>query len=115
VLSKPLRIDWIESDEPLTHLGHGVEFHHDDLSRDEAVGFIDGFGGWYHPVGRAKVQILRTSPNPSIDSERWAEITRGIREAVFALLEDHEKMLTFRKSPHDPVGTYGRIYIAVNA
>ena len=112
---KPLRIDWIESDESLTQLGHGVEFHDDDLSRDEAVGVIDGSGGWYHPVGRAKVRILRTSPKPLDRFRHWAEITRGIREAVFALLVDHAKILTFRKSPNDSVGIHGRIYIAVNA
>lgn len=115
MLMEALEIDWIESDEPLTHLGHGVEFHHDDLSRDQAVGFIDGFEGWYRSGGRAKVRILRTCPNPSIGLDRWAEITRSIRDAVFAILVDKAKMKTFRHNPSDPVGTYGPIYILVNS
>lgn len=112
---EPLKIDWVESDEPLTRLGHGVEFLHDDLSRNEVVGFIDGFEGWYRPGGRATVRILRTCPNPSIGLDHWAEITRGIREAVFAVLTDKAKLTTFRHAPSDPVGTYGPIYILINS
>ncbi|HXJ40160.1 MAG TPA: hypothetical protein VNH18_12855, partial [Bryobacteraceae bacterium] len=43
-----VNINWAESDKPLTHLGHGIEFLHDDLRPNEVVAFIDGFGSWYH-------------------------------------------------------------------
>jgi hypothetical protein len=104
----------MESDEELRGLGHGVEFRHDDLPGNQVVAFIDGFDGWYHPGREAKVTMLRTCPDPSIDPGHWAAIVRDTRNAVLTILMDKAQLQTYLRHRSDLM-TRSPVYIGLNA
>jgi len=112
--AEPMLISWIESDEELGGLGHGVDFRHDDLTGNQVVAFIDGFDCWYHPGRQAKVRMLRTCPDPTIDSGHWAEIVRDTRAAVLSILLDKAQLETYLHNRSDPV-TRSPVYISLGA
>jgi hypothetical protein len=73
---RPVR--WVESDETLDGLGHGVQFLHDELQRKHAVAFLEGFD-WLHRRGSsATVRLLSIRPT-SITADHWS---RSLRQPV---------------------------------
>ena len=99
-------VRWIESDEPLDSLGHGVQFLHDELQRKHAVAFLGGFD-WLHRRGSsATVRLLRIRPT-SITADHWSEIIESTREAVLVFLSNEGNLKwSFRHGP---------IHIIINA
>lgn len=94
------QVHWIESDQPLFDLGHGVEFMHDELQREHVVAFLEGFD-WLpgRRGGPATVRIRKTGP-PSISAHHWEEIIKSTREAVLVFLsKKHVNLDSFRHGP----------------
>jgi len=96
-------VNWVESDEPLVDLGHGVQFLHDDLQREYVIAFLEGFA--WRRCGSATVRLLRKCPT-LITADHWSEIIESTREAVLVFLSNEGNLnYAFR---------HGRIRIIIN-
>jgi hypothetical protein len=90
-------IRWIESDEPLDDLGHGVQFLHDELHRKDVVAFCDGFE--WRGGGPATVRLLGLCPT-SITADHWSKIIESTHQAVLVFLSNERNLNSaFRHGP----------------
>jgi hypothetical protein len=80
-------VRWVESDERLNHLGHGVQFLHDEVQR-QPVAFLENFDWLQKNGGSPPTVVLPGSCPTSITAARWAEIIQNTREAVLVFLSD---------------------------
>ena len=83
-------IRWLESDEPLLNLGHGVQFLHDDLPSDQVVAFLEGFEWLHRRDSPVTVKLLRSCPS-YITVDHWREVIQNTREGVLAFLSHEGK------------------------
>ncbi|MGD1211291.1 MAG: hypothetical protein ABR973_08060 [Candidatus Acidiferrales bacterium] len=91
-------VRWVESDQPLVNLGHGVQFLHDELQR-KPVAFLEGFDWKHRPGSPATVRLLKICPT-SITANHWSEIIQSTREAVLVFLSNEGKpKWSFRHGP----------------
>jgi hypothetical protein len=96
--AKTREVRWVESDELLDDLGHGVQFFHDELRQPEyVVAFLEGFG--WRGGGSATVRFPTIRPS-FITPNRWSEIIESTREGVLAFLSDEGNLNhAFRHGP----------------
>ena len=92
MVAKTRRIRWVDFNEPPDSMGHGVEFIYVHRRRGDLVAFMDDFG-WMHKYGARSptVRLRRTCPT-SIDPDRWPEIIKAAREAVYLILATDDNL-----------------------
>ncbi len=86
--SQTPEINWIECDA-VAHLGHGVQFLHDELKGEYGpVAFVQGFG-WMSKWGGSPptVKLLTKCPS-SVAVDSWSEVMARTREAVRSFLSN---------------------------
>jgi hypothetical protein len=96
--AKTRQVRWVESDELLDNLGHGVQFLHDELRQPQyVVAFLEGFG--WRGGGSATVRLLGIRPS-FITPNGWSEIIESTREGILTFLSDEGNLnYAFRHGP----------------
>ena len=101
-MAKARQVRWIESDEQLDQMGHGVQFLCGDQRDHHTVAFLDGFS--WEDGGAATVKLAKSRP-AEINEDRWPDIVASAREAVLAFLSGNNLDCEFR---------HGQIHIIIN-